>query len=317
MTHIVKRAAFVIAALSIASPVLAADVVIGYPNWPSAQATAQILKTVMEDKLGLKVEIQNGTNPVIFEAMAAGSMQVHPEVWLPNQSNLSDKYVTKDGTVRMNPNGVASSQAICVTKDTAERTGIVNLTDLTNPEMAKKFSSDGSGKGDMWIGVSGWGSTNVEKIRAKAYGYAETMNLKELDETVALAEVDNAVTQKKNIVFFCYTPHYMFAVHELVILKEAPHDAAKWHVIQPTDDANWLEKSTVGGAWDTAYLHVDYATALEKSQPAAAAFLSKVKLDTALVSAFTKAIAIDKQDPADFAKKWVAGNAKLVDSWLK
>ena len=108
-----------------------------------------------------------------------------------------------------------------------------------------------------------------------------------------------------------------FAMNELVMLKEPPHDATKWKVLQPTDDPQWLEKSTVGGAWDTAYLHIDYATALEKSQPAAAALLSKVKLDTSLVSAFTKAIVVDKMDPAAFAKKWVADNGALVDSWLK
>ena len=71
----------------------AADVVVGVPNWPSATATANILKVVLEDNLGLEVELQNGTNPVIFEAMDTGSMHVHPEVWLPNQTNLHNKFV--------------------------------------------------------------------------------------------------------------------------------------------------------------------------------------------------------------------------------
>ena len=297
----------------------AADVVIGVPNWPSAQATANVLKVVFEDKLGLKVEMQNGTNPVIFAAMASGAMDVHPEVWLPNQQNLQDKYVKQDGVVRMNANGIPAEQGICVTKDSAQRTGIVNLTDLANPQMAAKFDTSGSGKGkgEMWIGVPGWASTNIEKIRAKSYGYAETMNLKELDEALALAEVDNAVTKKANMVFFCYTPHHMFAMHELVKLKEPPHDAAKWHVMQPTDDPDWLKKSTATGAWDTAYLHIDYSTRLEKAQPAAAAMLSKVKLSTDIVSQMTFALVVEKQDPADFAKKWVAKNAALVDTWLK
>ncbi|MEM8689731.1 MAG: glycine betaine ABC transporter substrate-binding protein, partial [Pseudomonadota bacterium] len=62
----------------------AADVVIGVPNWPSVRVTAHVLKTVMEDNLGLDVELQNGTNPIVFEAMDSGAMHVHPEVWLPN-----------------------------------------------------------------------------------------------------------------------------------------------------------------------------------------------------------------------------------------
>ncbi|MBX2879021.1 MAG: hypothetical protein KTR32_03760 [Granulosicoccus sp.] len=295
----------------------AADVVIGVPNWPSVRVTAHVLKVAMEENLGLEVELQNGTNPVVFEAMDSGAMHVHPEVWLPNQTNLHNKFVTEKGSVRMTPAGVAGDQAMCVTKGTAERTGISELSELTNPDMAKNFDTDGDGKGEIWIGAAGWASTNIEKIRAKSYGYAETMQLKEMDETLALAEVDNAVAQDKDIVFFCYTPHHMFALHELVILKEPAYDDSKWMVIQPTDDPEWLEKSDAGVAWNTAYLHIHYAAELENSQPEAAKMLSQVELNTDIVSAMTYALVVEKQDPEEFAKKWVADNADVVDSWLK
>ena len=264
-----------------------------------------------------EVELQNGTNPVVFEAMDSGAMHVHPEVWMPNQTNLNQKYVKDKKSVKMNPNGIPAFQGMCVTKGTAERTGIKSLSDLTNPDMAAKFDTDGDGKGEIWIGAAGWASTNVEKIRAKSYGYAETMNLKEMDETLALAEVDNAVAKKTDIVFFCYTPHHMFALHELVILEEPKYDASKWKVIQPTDDPQWLEKSDAAVAWDLAHLHVHYAAALEKAHPAAAKMLASVKLDTDTVSAMTYALVVKKQDPAEFAKQWVADNSKLVDSWLQ
>jgi glycine betaine/proline transport system substrate-binding protein len=78
--------------LAIASPAFAADLVIGVPNWPSVTVTANVIKAVVEANMGLTVELQTGTNPVIFEAMDKGSMQVHPEVWLPNQQGLVDQY---------------------------------------------------------------------------------------------------------------------------------------------------------------------------------------------------------------------------------
>ena len=111
-----------------ASTAQAADIVIGVPNWPSVRVTAHVLKTVMEENLGLEVELQNGTNPVVFEAMDSGAMHVHPEVWMPNQVNLHKKFVEEKGSVKMNPNGVAGDQAMCVTKGTAERTGIKELS---------------------------------------------------------------------------------------------------------------------------------------------------------------------------------------------
>lgn len=296
--------------------VFAADVVIGVPNWPSVNATANIMKVIIEDNLGLQVELQNGTNPIVFEAMDSGAMQVHPEVWLPNQQNLHDTYVKEKGTVVMNPNGVEAFQGMCVDKATADANGIKAIEDLTNPDIAALFDTNGDGKGELWIGAPGWASTNVEKIRAKSYGYDQTFDLTEIDETVAYAGLDTAIKNGKPWAGFCYTPHYVFALHELQVLKEPPHDAAKWKVIQPTDDPDWLAKSEAGVAWDPAYLHIHYAKSLEESNPDVAKLLGNMKFTTEEVSAMTFALVIDKKEPADFAKAWVKEHEDQVLDWL-
>jgi len=303
--------------LSFGAAAQAADIVIGVPNWPSVAATADILKAVIEDNFGLEVELQSGTNPVVFEAMDSGSMHVHPEVWMPNQVNLHNTFVKDKGTVSMSPNGVPAFQGMCVTRGTADRTGIKALADLADPDMAKNFDTDGDGVGEIWIGASGWASTNIEKIRAKSYGFNETMTLKEMDETLAMAEVDSAAAKGENIVFFCYTPHHIFALHDLVILEEPDYEASKWNVIQPTDDPDWLEKSNAPVAWDLAYLHVHYATSLKDSHPSVASMLANVKLTTELVSGMTYAVVVEKVDKAEYARQWVADNADLVNTWLQ
>ena len=75
-----------------------------------------------------------------------------------------------------------------------------------------------------------------------------------MDETLALANLDAAVQQEKPFVFFCYTPHHMFELHDLVVLEEPAHDPDKWVVYQPTDDPDWLAKSSAGVAWKDANL---------------------------------------------------------------
>lgn len=299
------------------SAALAADVVIGVPNWPSVQATAHVLKIALESKLDLKVELRDGSNKAVFDAMDAGTMHVHPEAWLPNLDHLKRQYVTGKKSIKMHPSGATGTQAMCVTKDTAERTGISELKELNKPEMAKKFDSDGDGKGEVWIGADGWGSTPIEQIRARSYGYDDTMTLKIMEEAAALSEVDAAVKGGKNIVFFCYTPHHMFAAHDLVVLKEPAYDAKQWIIVPPSPTPGWLEKSSAGVAWDTAHLHVSYAVALEKSQPKAAAALSKVSLSTDTLTAMTYALAVEKQKPDEFATKWVETNQAIVDSWFE
>ncbi len=318
MKQLMKRFVAALAAtLLLASGAQAADIVIGSPNWVSVNGTAHILKTVLEDTLGLEVEIQNGSNPVVFEAMDKGSMHVHPEVWLPNQQNLHNTFVVEKGTVLMNPNSVISFQGMCVSKKVSEEHNITKISDLTNPDVAKLFDLDGNGKGEVWIGGTGWASTNVEKVRAKSYGYDQTLDLLEMDETLALANVDAAITQDRPIVFYCYTPHHMFALYDLTVLEEPAHDPDKWEMLQPTDDPDWLEKSTAGVAWKDTQLHIHYAKSLETDYPEAAALLSKIKLNTAQVSELTFEVTVNKMDPADFARQFVDANADLVDEWLK
>lgn len=131
------------------TPAMAADIVIGVPNWPSVNATAHIMKVIIEQNLGLEVELQNGTNPIVFEAMDSGAMHVHPEVWLPNQQNLHDTFVKEKDTVAMNPNGVEAFQGMCVDQATADANGITSIDDLTNPDIAALFDNDGDGMGEL------------------------------------------------------------------------------------------------------------------------------------------------------------------------
>lgn len=302
--------------MAIAGPAMAADVVIGVPNWPSVNATAHIMKVAIEENLGYDVELQNGTNPIVFEAMDKGSMHVHPEVWLPNQQNLHDTYVEEKSTVMMNPNGVEAFQGMCIPQAMADEHGITSIDQLTDPSIAELFDTDDDGRGEIWIGVPGWASTVVEKIRAKSYGYDQTLDLQESDETLAYANLDNAIKAGEPWLGFCYAPHYVFAKHDLQILEEPPHDPDGWNVVQPTDDPDWLEKSSAGSAWDTAYLHVHYAAALADEYPTVASMMNNVKFDTDTVSQMTFALVVDGKDPVKFAEDWVAEHEDEVLSWF-
>ena len=256
-----------LAGVAMSTGAQAADVVIGVPNWVSVNAMAHLVKVVLEENLGIEVELQNATNPIVFEAMDKGTMHVHPEVWLPNQANLFKTYVEEKGTVVKAPNAVIAFNGMCVTEATSNEHGVTAITDLTDPEKAKLFDSDGDGRGEVWIGAIGWASTSVEKIRAKSYGYDQTLELVEMDETLALANLDAAVAQNRPHAFVCWTPHHMFGLHDLYVLKEPAHDPEKWKVVQPTDDADWLNISSAPVAWADTYLNIHYAKALETSQP--------------------------------------------------
>ncbi len=294
----------------------AADLVLGVPNWPAANATSNILKVVIEENFGLEVELQSGTNPIIFEAMDAGSMHLHPEVWLPNQINLHDKYVNDNKSVVMNENPVQAVQGMCVTKHTADTYGISSINDLTDPDKMAVFDKDGNGTPEVWIGAPGWASTVIEKIRAKSYGYDQTMELKEYDGTVAWGELGAAASADEAWMGFCYEPHFIFVAYDLVYLDEPAHDPATWTIIQPTDDPQWLEKSSASTAWKGATLHLHYAASIRDNFPEVAAMLDSYKMPPEVLSQAGYALSVEDQDVEEFAKKWVAENEDIVLGWL-
>ncbi|WP_299792605.1 glycine betaine ABC transporter substrate-binding protein [uncultured Marivita sp.] len=305
-----------IVALGAAGSAQAADIVIGVPNWASVNATAHVLEVVIEDNLGLDVELQNGTNPIVFEAMDSGSMHVHPEVWMPNQQNLHDTYVKDKGSVVMNTNPVQAEQGMCVPTYIAEEYDITHIDDLSDPDKIAIFDTDGNGTPEVWVGAPGWASTVVEKVRAKSYGYDQMFELTEYEETIAYANLANATTAGEPWIGFCYSPHYIFVTQDLTVLEEPAHDPSTWNIVQPTDDPDWLEKSSASTAWNGATLHLHYAKELEEAYPEVASLFQNYQMSGDDLSAMGKALAVDGVEAADFARQWVAENEDTVINWL-
>ncbi|MBF9050776.1 amino acid-binding protein [Roseobacter sp. HKCCD9010] len=294
----------------------AQDLVIGVPNWPSASATANILEQVIETNFGLEVELQNGTNPIIFEAMDSGSMHVHPEVWMPNQQNLHDTFVVENGTVVMNENPVQANQGMCVPTYIAEQYDITTIEDLTDPEKMAIFDTDGDGRPQVWIGAPGWASTVIERIRARSYGYDEVLDLEEYDGTVAWGALGTAIEAEEPWIGFCYDPHFIFVAYDLTYLEEPAHDPATWNVIQPTDDPAWLENSMASTAWNGATLHLHYAANVQENYPEVAALFDAYEMPAEVLSTMGLELSINDVEPADFAAQWIADNEDIVLGWL-
>jgi glycine betaine/proline transport system substrate-binding protein len=293
----------------------AADLVIGVPDWSSGAVTAQVLKRVLEEQFDVEVDLQHGTNEEIFAGMEAGTVDVHPEVWLPNHEALSTEYVVTRKTVKMSPKGVPARQGICTTRHTRDTFGIRSVTDLTDPAKAAIFDTSGDGKGEMWIGASGWSSTRIERIRAKSYGFSETMELLEADETMAAAAIDAAVAVDKPLVFYCYEPHHVFELHDVVYLEETPYDPRDWKIVDPAADENWLAKSKADVAWPVSFFHIHYAAKLADERPDIAAFLEAVRLDVDMVTEMTYSLVVERRDPSAFAAQWVSENSDRIKSW--
>jgi len=312
-----RQGALVVLLSALCGTAYSADLLVAAPNWPSGQATANIIKYGIERKFHLGVDVREMGTMTAFAGLDSGEVDVYPEVWQPNFDALVKKYVDGLKTVRLSPKGVSATQGICVTRDTADKYGIKDISDLADPQKAAVFDTDGDGKGEMWIGALNWSSTDIEKIRAQSYGFAATMTLLQMPEDMAMAAVDAAVATGQPKVFYCYSPHHIFKLHDVVQLTEPAHDDAKWKIVLPSDDPDWLLKASAPVAWPPSHFEIGFASKLAERLPKVASFLASIDFSKDEISEMSYALEVDGQAPADFAQKWIASHADRVDAWAK
>ena len=282
-----------------------APIVVGVPNWSSAIGTAYILRELLQRDFAVDVQLYSGTNEEIYAGIANGMVDVHPEGWTPNHDDWFEMYAD---VLRRNDVGVYAFQGLCVDRNLADQYGVKQITDLLNPDLVQHFDSDGDGLGEAWVGADGWGATTVERIRARSYGYDKFFELLKMEEVDALERLTKATNAGKLFAMYCYTPHSMWRTHTLYQLEEPPHDPAKWQVVFPSEDPDWLEKSSAPVGWKLAELHLYYARALEGRHPEIATYLRRIQFTAEELLQITYDLDTGDQDPATYAKQWVMKN---------
>jgi glycine betaine/proline transport system substrate-binding protein len=207
-------------------------------------------------------------------------------------------------------------QGYCATRKGAEALGVTSVADLADPAAAKKLDSDDNGKGEIWVGAPGWYSTNVEKVKLRDYGLSELYEPEAIDETLAYARIGEKEKKGEPYVFYCYTPHHIFAQYDLVMLEEPAYDEAKWKMVQPDQDPQWLEKSSVSTGWKPADIQIAYSRSLETRAPEVLTLLKNFKPSSEIVAAWTYQMVVEGKDENAVAKDWIAGNRATVNKWL-
>jgi glycine betaine/proline transport system substrate-binding protein len=308
-----------LAGLTIGTSAFAQDkVMVGEPSWPGAKIMSRVIAQVIETRLGGETGYAPGANAVIFAAMdgARGDIDVHPDVWLPNQASFTDDYVTQKGTVALSEGSYEGRAGFCVPTYVAEEQGIKSIYDLATPAAQALFDSDNDGKGEIWVGASGWASTNVHKVKVRDYGIDTFLEPTTEDEAVFYARLKDAIDAKEAVAFYCYKPHFVHALYDVTFVEEPPYDPAGYTMIQPDQDADWFAKSKITTGDEIKTVTVAYSKSLETRAPAAAAFLSKIAMSADDLSQLTYQTVIQGQDVDAAVSDWLAANGETVDGWL-
>ena len=308
-------------------------IVLGELSWDGAIAIEHVLKVIMESKLDVDVEIINAESAVIFAAMdkGNGSLDVYTDLWMPNQSEKWAKFIDGKKSVLVNDTPYTGIQGLFIPGYMQDKYGIKSVEDLKSKKIAKLFDSDGNGKGEYWPGGPGWGSTNVEQVKARSYGYDKYFEPFIVADSAFKAKLKADYRKKKGILFYYWTPEWIHAEYDLRRLEEPAFDGyampAKkndpkykadgcWNMLQPDDDPDWLHKSKVNCAWTDASIYIAYSKSLLTRAPQVARFLKQVALDPVVVNSWILAIGQEKRLPEEVASEWVKANPAIVNQWL-
>ena len=306
-------------AIGAAAPAIAAEkVAIGVPSWTGAQAIANLLKVVVEERIGGEAVLVPGNNATIFQAMdqGKGEIDVHPDVWLPNQESFTKKYVDEAGTVVLSDKPYEGNQGFCVSKNFGAENEITDIADLGRPDVAAKMDSDGNGKGEMWIGAPGWASANVNEVKVRDYGLLDFIEPIRAEESVKTARVKDSIAKGEGYAFYCYKPHAIWYMFDVVMLSEPTYDPEKYKMIQPSDSPNWYDESSVATKDALKNVQIAWSKSLQDRSPAIAEFFSNFGLNADDVSSFAYEISGKGRDAEEVAREWVAANPDRVDAWL-
>ncbi|EFL89261.1 glycine betaine ABC transporter substrate-binding protein [Ahrensia sp. R2A130] len=296
----------------------AEKVSIGVPSWTGAQAVAHLLAEVVTSRIGGEAELVPGNNATIFQAMdqGKGDIDVHPDVWLPNQESFTKKYVDGAGTVQLSSNPYEGNQGFCVSKNFAAENKVTDIADLGRPDVAAKMDSDGNGKGEMWIGAPGWASANVNEVKVRDYGLGDFIEPIRAEEAVKTARVKDSIAKGEGYAFYCYKPHAIWYMFDVEMLTEPTFDPANYKMVQPSDSPDWFTDSKVATKDALKNVQIAWSKSLAERSPAIAEFFDRFKLSADDVSSFAYEISGKGREPGEVAKEWVAANSDRVDGWL-
>ena len=281
-------------------------------NWPGSIIVVEIMKNILENKIGAQVDIKKLSPAIAFPAIDKGSIDIFSDLWWPNLQEGINKYVNEKKSVELVLSYAPCQQGFIIPTWVSEKYGIKTVADLN--KHTKLFDTDGNGKGNIWVGAAGGIVSEVNRVKLRDYnleldGYSTA-------PYVFQAQLKEFMRKKKPIVFYYWSPSWIWSTYDLTIIKEPDHDPAKWNFIEKD-----FKNSSVTCEFIPAKAYVGISTKLKEKSPESYKFFKNWSMTVEdmsfLITELSEAPDNPKQDPADVAAKWIKDNPERVAGWLK
>ncbi|MEK4514019.1 glycine betaine ABC transporter substrate-binding protein [Paenibacillus sp. FSL H8-0122] len=252
---------------------------LAYVAWDSEIASTNVVKEVLETKLGVKVEMLQVDAGPMWAGIADGSADAMVAAWLPStHASYLEKYGKDIEDAGVNLDGTKTGLAVPAYME------INSIEDLNNAEVAATLDK-------RIIGIEpGAGIMTATEKALEAYGLSD-YTLLESSSAAMAQELQKAFDKNEPIVVTGWTPHWMFANMDLKYLDDP--------------------KNVYGGA---EQIHTMVRSGLKEDMPDVHKFLSQFKWTAEDMEQVMVKIQ-GGQSPEEAAKEWVESNEAKVKEW--
>lgn len=270
-------------------------------------------------KLGYDVQpIKEVEYPTAHVAIANGDATFMADHWNPLHA---DFYKNAGGDAKLSRTGVYSdnaAQGYLIDKKTADKYKITNISQFTDPKIAKLFDTDGNGKADLTGCNPGWGCEAVIEHQLTAYKLRDTAEHKQGSYAALIADTITRFKDGKPVFYYTWTPYWVSAQlrpgHEVVWL-EVPFSSL------PGESAKTDTKLPNGKNYGFV-INKQQIVANKKfvdDNPAAGKLFEVMHLPVADINAQNLRMSKGENTGADLERHtdgWIKGHKKTFDGWI-
>lgn len=211
-------------------------------GWESIQVHNRIVGFFLENAYGYQMEYLTGETILMVNGLIRGDVDVDMESWTENIQKLYDKGINSGAIIDLGSNFPDSWQGwlvpTYVIKGDPER-GIKPLApDLKSVYDLPKYwhlfkDPEDPRKGLFYNSVPGWGATDVNEKKFKAYGLDKQFNIFLPGSDAALIG-SMVAAYKKGLPWLGYywAPTWVLGTFDMTPLEEPPYDEKVWKTTQ-------------------------------------------------------------------------------------
>lgn len=254
---------------------------LAYVAWDSEIASTNVVKEVLETKLGYKVEMLQVDAGPMWAGIADGSADAMVAAWLPStHASYLEQYASKLEDLGANLNGTKTGLVVPAYMD------ITSIEDLNKPETASSLKN-------QIIGIEPGAGIMMATEKALQDYALNDYKLIESSSAAMATELQKAYDKQEPIVVTGWTPHWKFAKMDLKYLEDP--------------------KGIYGG---DEQIHTLVRKGLKDDMENAYQFLDQFQWEPADMESVMVAIQ-EGQSPEEAAKAWVNSHSDKVDAWIK